>query len=34
MRDSKNSNFIKEQKASGLLSSIGIREPLNQIFLS
>ena len=34
MWDSKNSNFIKEQKASGLLSSIGIREPLNQIFLS
>ena len=34
MWDSKNSNFIKEQKASGLLSSIGIRAPLNQIFLS
>ena len=34
MWDSKNSNFIKEQKASGLLSSIGIRAPLNQNFLS
>ena len=29
--DSKKSVFIKEQETSGLLSSLGIRTPLNQI---
>ena len=29
--DSKKSNFIKEQKASGLLSSLGIKTPLSKI---
>ena len=29
--DSKNSKFIKHQEASGLLSSLGIRTPLNKI---
>ena len=29
--DSKNSKFIKEQKARGLLSSLGIKAPLNTI---
>ena len=29
--DSKKSKFIKEQKASGLLSSLGIKTPLRQI---
>ena len=29
--DSKKSNFIKEQEASGLLSSLGIKTPLNKI---
>ena len=28
---SKNSKFIKEQQAKGLLSSLGIRTPLNKI---
>ena len=31
--DSKKSNFIKEQEASGLLSSLGIKTPLNKISL-
>ena len=31
--DGKNSKFIKEQEASGLLSSLGIKTPLNKIFL-
>ena len=31
MRDSKKAKFIKEQEASGLLSSLGINTPLNQI---
>ena len=31
--DSKKSRFIKEQEASGLLSSLGIRTPLSQISL-
>ena len=31
--DSKKSIFIKEQEISGLLSSLGIRTPLNQIRL-
>ena len=29
--DSKKSKFIKEPKASGLLSSLGIKTPLNKI---
>ena len=29
--DSKNSKFIKQQKACGLLSSLGIEIPLNKI---
>ena len=29
--DSKKSKFIKEQEASGLLSSLGIKTPLNKI---
>ena len=29
--DSKKSKFIKEQEAKGLLSSLGIRTPLNKI---
>ena len=29
--DSKKSKFIKEQKASGLLSSLGIKTPLRKI---
>ena len=29
--DSKTSKFIKEQEASGLLSSLGIKTPLNKI---
>ena len=32
--DGKKSKFIKEQKASGLLSSLGIKTPLNKILLS
>ena len=31
--DSKNSKFIKQQEASGLLSSLGIKTPLNKILL-
>ena len=31
--DSKRSKFIKEQEASGLLSSLGIKTPLNKISL-
>ena len=31
MYDSKNSKFIKEQQAKGLLSNLGIRTPLNKI---
>ena len=31
--DSKNSKFIKEQEASGLLSSLGIKTPLSKITL-
>ena len=31
--DSKKSKFIKEQEASGLLSSLGIRTPLSKFFL-
>ena len=31
MCDSKKSKFIKEQGVSGLLSSLGRREPLNKI---
>ena len=31
MCDSKKAKFIKEQEASGLLSSLGINTPLNQI---
>ena len=30
--DSKKSKFIKEQEASGLLSSLGIKVPLNNFF--
>ena len=33
VRESKKSLFIKEQEASGLLSSLGIRTPLTQIHL-
>ena len=29
--DNKNSKFIKEQEASGLLSSLGIKSPLSKI---
>ena len=29
--DSKKSKFIEEQEASGLLSSLGIKAPLNEI---
>ena len=29
--DNKKSKFIKQQKASGLLSSLGIKTPLNKI---
>ena len=32
--DSKKSKFIKEQEASGLLSSLGIKVPLNNFFFS
>ena len=28
----KKSKFIKEQEASGLLSSLGIKAPLNKVF--
>ena len=31
--DSKKSKFIKEQEASGLLSSLGIKTPWNKILL-
>ena len=31
--DSKKSKFIKEQEASGLLSSLGIKSPLKKIHL-
>ena len=31
MCDSKKSKFIKQQEASGLLSSLGIKTPLNKI---
>ena len=31
IRDNKKSNFIKEQEASGLLSSLGIKTPLSKI---
>ena len=31
--DSKRSKFIKDQEASGLLSSLGINTPLNKIHL-
>ena len=31
VRDSKKSKFIKEQEASGLLSYLGIKTPLNKI---
>ena len=31
--DSKKSKFVKEQEARGLLSNLGIKTPLNQIFL-
>ena len=31
--DSKKLEFIKEQEASGLLSSLGIKKPLNKITL-
>ena len=31
LSDSKNSEFIREQEASGLLSSLGIKTPLNKI---
>ena len=30
---SKNSRFVKEQEAKGLLSSLGIKTPLNKILL-
>ena len=33
MCDSKKSEFIKEQEASGLLSSLGIKTPLSKISL-
>ena len=31
--DSKKSKFIKQQEATGLLSSLGIKTPLNKIYL-
>ena len=31
--DSKKTKFIKQQEASGLLSSLGIKAPLNKILL-
>ena len=31
VRDSKNSKFIKDQEDSGLISSLGIKKPLNKI---
>ena len=31
VRDSKNSKFIKGQEDSGLISSLGIKKPLNKI---
>ena len=31
MRDSKKPKFIKQQKASGLLTSLGIKTPLSKI---
>ena len=31
VRDGKKSKFIKEQEASGLLSYLGIKTPLNEI---
>ena len=31
--DSKKSKFIKQEKATGLLSSLGIKTPLSKIFL-
>ena len=31
MRDSKKSKFIKEKKASGILSSLGIKTPFSKI---
>ena len=31
LSDSKKSEFIREQEASGLLSSLGIKTPLNKI---
>ena len=31
LHDSKNSKFTKEQEASGLLSSLGIKTPLSKI---
>ena len=34
MCDSKKSKFIKEQEASGLLSSLGIKAPLSRIPLA
>ena len=34
MCDSKKSKFFNEQKASGLLSSLGIKTPLNKLPLS
>ena len=34
VRDSRNSKFIKLQEASGLISSLGINTPLNEISLS
>ena len=33
VRDSKKSKFIKEQEASRLISSLGIKTPLNKIHL-
>ena len=33
MCDSKKSKFIKQQEASGLLRSLGIKKPLNKILL-
>ena len=33
VRDSKKSKFIKEPEASTLLSSLGIKKPLNKIIL-
>ena len=31
VRDSKNSKFLKDQEDSGLISSLGIKKPLNKI---